>query len=299
MEARGEFPHRDSEDIYSRILRAIPIAPIKQLLRIAKEGRGGDLSDIRITSANKEMLVQKNVRSAVTVGALEPDRLEGLIQEYEESGNQRIFLYSLGKKENASNMAFPAVFARLFRGKKPGQIDFPIFHFLPHEPAVSSFREYRSEGAEVQPLGFTPRYSEGWLLRLDASAEIDEPISRQELESGIRAVTYAPQLRNAVCVVRYWSGAHLLEIRVPNLAKRPASLDLRDKIKEKFEGAIQFSAFEEFGLAQACTKIMRALLHEPGQEPGVRRIAGSLLREREGSTRRSHRKSYQGRSSKW
>lgn len=284
MEKRGEFPHQPGEDIYSRILRVVPSVHLEGLLRKSKETTDKSRADVRITSKNKESLVQQNVRQAVHSGALEQSALESLIQEYEESGKQRIFLHKLRSGERTSDLEFAAVGTRLF-GNRFEHVTFPIFHALPQEPEVSSFRRYQFEDSALKVFGFTAKYSEGWLLRVDASVQMDERISPTEpTNSEIRSVTYAPQLVDAVSVVRYWSFNHLLEVRIPNLKTRASALALRAAVLGKFGGAIGFSAFRALTLTPACTNILTTLLDEPGREPGVKRVAGSLLREKDRST---------------
>jgi hypothetical protein len=285
MEKHGEFPHQPVEDIYARVFRVVPIPHLEELLRKSKETPGVPGADVRIGSKNKEELVQMNIRGAVHSGALNQAALETLVQEYEESGKQRIFIRTLRSATSASDLDFTAVGKRLF-GKGFEQMAFPKFHWLPKEPEISSFRPYKSTDLAVKGLGFTSKYSEGWILRIDASLQVDESITSSEPESTIRSKILAPKLVDAVCVVRYWSELRLLEIRIPNFTRRPSVLALRDAVIEKFGGQIRYPAFEDLTLHPACTRILKALLDRGRSELGVRRVAGSFLREEDGSTMR-------------
>lgn len=222
MRERGETHHQAADDIYSRVLKAVPSAALEELLRRTKERQEGSRAlgtEVRIGAKNKEELVQKNIREAVREGAVDLTSLETLIQEYEESGKQRIFLYTL-PKAHATALAYENVKKSIF-GTQAAAVRFPIFHSLPAEPEASSFRPYRAEDAAVKVLGFTTKHSEGWLLRIDASVHTEERLSQNETDSGIRAVTYAPQVIDAVCVVRFWTSLNL----------RSSAAELRCKIK--------------------------------------------------------------------
>ena len=286
MEERGEVAHRPEENIYERVLKVVPTAQLEDLLRTTKAQTATDDSDkapVKITSKNKEELVNQNIREAVRGGAVNEGDLETLLQEIEESGKQRIFLYKLRSASTAPELEYDAVLTRLF-GSNASSITFPIFHALPAEPEVSSFRRYRSSDAALKAVGYKPKYSEGWLLRLDTRIQTEERLSEDNVDLPIRSVTYGPRLVDAVCVVRYWSYLGLLEVRLPQSNSRAALLLLRNSIATKFGEAIRFGAFDSFILSQSCTNILRTLLDDPKSEPGIKRIAGSHLREPDDAT---------------
>jgi hypothetical protein len=166
-------------------------------------------------------------------------------------------------------------------------VDFPIFHHLPPEPQVSSFREYipKAGNSDAKP-GFTTAFASGWLLRFDASVRSEEKLKGEADGHGpVITHTYVPKLQDAVVVVRYWITPRILEIRIPNFSSRELVTSLRDSVTSTYGKHFHFTtAFEPWSMPPVCTSLLRRMLSEPTKEPTLRRISGSLLRERDRST---------------
>jgi hypothetical protein len=289
MDLRGEIRHKPTEDIFERVTRIIPTANIQALLRAVKEHGGDSAAEIRLTSKNKDELVNNNLREALNLGLVAKSQLESLIQEHEETGGQRIFLYRL-QSDHLSKIdpSFDQVGQRLF-GKKWDKIEFPIFHQLPEEPEASSFRKYTPQIPKSVRPTFTEAFGSGWILRIDASVRREERLEAEtsdvERPAGIVTHTYLPTLQDAVCVIRYWSMPGLLEVRVPNFSSRELVTRLRDNVLNKFGQAFSFGGvYRPWEMAPICTSLLSQLVQKPASEPTLRRVSGSLFRENDRST---------------
>lgn len=287
MDKKGEIRHKPKEDILERVHREIPSARVEDLLRQAK-GKAPEEAQVRITSKNKEELVYQNLREAMSQGYVQKSSVESLIQELEETGGQRLFLYRLkpGIDAGRLTLTYEGVAEQLL-GRRWRDIEFPVFHRLPSEPQISNFREYKAkENNEQHKLTFAPSFADGWILRIDASVRSEERF--KETVDGKRVFTthtYIPMLQDAVCVIRYWYKPQILEIRVPNFSARDLVTSLRDAVISAFGKQIQFeTAFAAWQMPAVCTSLLSQILTDPRREPTLRRISGSLLRERDKST---------------
>ena len=286
MEERGEIRHKPEEDLFERVSRQVPSSQIEDMLRRAKSVLENPL-EVKITSRNKEELVYQNLQQAVSKGFVPRQDVEKLVQELTETGGQRIFLYRAKQSLNPAKLGMSLDEAGTsLLGKNWAATEFPIYHNLPATPQISSFRSYKlTPVRRGDPYGFPAAQADGWILSLDASVQVDERIDHNKKNGGITTQIYASKLEDAVVVLRYWERLHILELRIPNFQRRATVLDLRDLILHTFAGKLGIlQKFEPWILANACTKSLRAVLHTPKNEPSLRRISGTLLRERDRST---------------
>lgn len=287
MESKGEMRHKPEEDIFERVHREVPTPRIEQLLRQAKQV-APNASEVRVTSKNKEELVYQNLRDAIRQGHIQKSTVESLVQELEETGGQRIFLFRLKPDVDPVRLGltFEGTAERLL-GKNWCSVEFPVFHHLPAEPQISSFREYAvANTADGTRPAFAPAFASGWVLRIDACVRSEERLKATPgIKSSIFTHTYVPKLQDAVCVVRYWTTPRILEIRIPSFSSRELVTSLRESVISAYGNAFHFkTAFAEWEMPKVCTRMLKQLLTNPASEPTLRRVSGSLFRERDRST---------------
>ena len=169
---------------------------IKAVLR-AKQ----DNEYVRLSAPRKEDLIQKNLRDALTSGAVPMTDVFRLIQDSEENGDQHISYWRIPPKLREM-LEFEPVAMRLFGEKwKQTVSKFPSLTLKPESYVVSDFRSVAGK-----PLD--------WVLKIYGQASINEAVGKlQPGENGSLWQEYKVISLRSVLVVRR-NGADLLEIRV-------------------------------------------------------------------------------------
>ncbi|HEX3683413.1 MAG TPA: hypothetical protein VHU83_12830 [Bryobacteraceae bacterium] len=205
--SRMQIPRLD--DLLELVNEFCTMEQIKDLLRT-----GQDNKDVRLSAANKEELIYKNLRTALEVRAVSLDRLIEMVREAEENGHQRIYYHKVAPRI-AETMTIEAVGPRLWGKNWKSKHQFPLFL---SRSTDFTYADFRLLAPNKKPLD--------WVLKVYGEYVYEKATGfvEKKPETGRILREFEVKSKRLVLLAR-WNSPDLLEIRVPedSSTKRVAS----------------------------------------------------------------------------
>jgi hypothetical protein len=185
-----------TEGLAKLIYEFCAVEQIAQLLRDAKDAS----EEVRVTAPKKQVLIQKNLRTAVEAGAIPLDKVYNLLREAEENGNQHIFYY----RRTGQPGSLEEVATRLWGANWRKKMEFPRSHLVENE---FIFADLHSWNAVLKP--------HDWVLKIYGHEFVDRYTNViTSIGDNRFSHEFYREARRLVIVVR-WNNPGILEIRIP------------------------------------------------------------------------------------
>lgn len=174
------------------------VEQISSLLRVAK-----DSGDVRVSAPTKDVLIQKNLRDALTSKAVLASTVMDLIREAEENGSQHVFYFRYFQKSGLS-MSMVDIATRLWGRDWENKMSFPRLVLVPGDFIYADLHPWNEH---LKPTD--------WVLKIYGQETVEKPTGVVEVVDENRLKReFVKEERRIVVVVR-WNHPDLLEVRVP------------------------------------------------------------------------------------
>jgi len=226
--ARQQF----SEELAKLVNDWCAVEQIAQLLRDAK-----DTSDeVRVSAPKKNILIEKNLKTAVEAGAIPLDKVYNLIRESEENGNQHIFYY----RRTGQPGTIDEVATRLWGANWQKKMDLPLAELVENDFIFADLHPWNEA---LKPFDFVLKiYGHEFIDKYtDVIKEIGENRFSHE---------FYREARRMVIVVR-WNNPGILEVRIPLTESKKRRMQYLEKTRLMIAPAFPPSEYSPWKLAKA------------------------------------------------
>jgi hypothetical protein len=204
---------------------------VKSIRRLLSKAKDTDKT-ITISAKNKETIIQRNLRAAITRKAITLNEVYKELYDAEENGGQHIFYYLTNSKHSLDARAFEkyidgdAVATRVFGADWRKEVGEPLFHLEPKNFVWSVFR-----------IVDYPEGRSGWVAKLYAGLPRKELIEETKKGDTLTKVWRLFTSRE-VYLARYHPFG-VLEVRIPLAESREEVIQSRDQFLKLLEKGFQ------------------------------------------------------------
>lgn len=197
------------------------------------------------SSGSSDEIVFQHLKEAIRGGAELADAAIDMLVDSEESGQQHIFLFK-PRSEDVRRAASDAesVASRLFGPDWRAESGFPLVLARPRGERWADFR-----------IGPTGEKGSGWTAKLYSGKLRWESQGRTPTDAETEIEVWKQRLGRDIKLVR-WHADGMLELRVPQEAKRTELLEAAGSLWTAVERALSEADFEPFNLNPACMKLI-------------------------------------------
>lgn len=210
---------------------------IAQLLRDAKDTS----EEVRVSAPKKDVLIEKNLRTAVEAGAIPLDKVYNLIREAEENGNQHIFYY----RRTGQPGTLDEVATRLWGANWQEKMDLPRADLVEDD---FIFADLHPWNASLKPLDFVLKiYGHEFI---DKYTNVIKPLGDNRYSH-----EFVKEEKRIVIVVR-WNNPGVLEVRIPLTESKKRRMEYLQKTLLLIAPAFPPNEYAPWKLAKARAKMI-------------------------------------------
>ncbi len=234
------------KDIFDFIKTACTVPQIRQVLRECKKDGTEDVRELIKLTSPEDVLIE-TLRKASTRGFISNERIEKLLKDGEESGNQHIFYFTPKKSDTRKRLNDgDAIASALFGDDWEKSQGFPRLRLLPAKENILEWGDFRTSNVGGKP--------NDWLGKLYVLERREQQTDDKVEGDGVWRY-FEPQLDRVALVVR-WNAPDLLEIRV-HRSQNTSRTALKAKLKsiwEMFTEAINENEFTPWEVTETVKK---------------------------------------------
>lgn len=213
---------------------------IKRLLRLGKERE----EDVRITAEKKTDLVQRNLKEALSAGAVNLEQIYSMVRTAEENGNQHIFYFKPRSKSYADTLTLENVARQLWGADWQKKNAFPNVRVSRNKYICGDFR--------LWDPATKPR---DWIMKIYGLMVIERFTGREKEEDDRLYKEFIREELRIVLMAR-WNNPDLLELRVQQDQSRRRIQAWVDQLWSMLGPAVTKDQFVPWTLAKARRRLI-------------------------------------------
>jgi hypothetical protein len=228
---------------------------VKELLRTAIGNK-----NVKVSAANKEDLVAKNLREALDSHSIDVEKVYDLLREAEENGPQHIFYLRCPSKDVVQHLTLNHVQTTLL-GKSSG--DHPRLDVKRNDYVIADVRRW------------SDRKPQDWAVKIYGHETREEPTGEIIRESASRILKVFEQKEYRYVLLARWNAPDLLELRVPRDSSIIRIDRWRNILEERLRMVVPFDRFKPWSLKG----VSKALFDEQAKNKYKYRLGDAQLED--------------------